>query len=130
MDNLALTCHMISLVRALEQPKIGKKLTKPTVCISMDGKIQFCNPAFEQMVEKEMPDLVGMQIFSESPGIKKSVDLAYEAGACVDTGMFGGKRIKWKCELISPGDAYFLFSGEILTQSEKVIGFPKRQAAI
>ena len=134
MDDFQLKCHMISLVKALKRPEVGKQITNPIVCVSMDGKIQFCNPAFEQMVEKEMTDLVGTQIFNnakeEKARIKESLDTAYETGVSLDTGMFGGKKVKWKCELVTPGDAYFLFSGEILGQSERVIGFPKKQASV
>ena len=135
MDEFSLKCHLISVVRSLDKPKIGKRLKdRLVVGVSLAGEIQFCNPAFEKLANQKMSELVGTSFFTQSDDdhdrIKQHFSTAFETGVSIDTGLFAGSnKVKWKIDLISPGDAYLLCSGEILSRADSVIGFPMKQSS-
>jgi len=135
VDDLSLKCHLISVVRSLDKPKIGKRLKdRLVVGVSLTGEIQFCNPAFEKLANQQMGELVGTSFFAQADDdidrIKEHLAIAFDTGVSIDTGLFSGNnKIKWKIDLISPGDAYLLCSGEILSRANSVIGFPMKQSS-
>ncbi len=129
MNEIELKCHLISVVKTFDSPKVGKSLKRPVAGVNLEGYIQFCNPAFERLAGIPMSDLIGQNLEDLGQTDSKlgtNLNSALEAGVSADRGTINGTSVLWKYELISPGDAFLLISGELGNQ---VIDFPAKQAA-
>jgi len=137
MNNLTLRCHILSVAKTLEDFKIGTNLdTRLVAGSSLEGNLQFCNPAFERLAGQSMREMIGTSYrlrthLDYHSQIDKQLALTVETGVSCLTDIFQSHdgslhRVQWKTELISPGDAFILCSGTVLDYhvEDNIICFP------
>jgi hypothetical protein len=147
MDDLTLKCHMVSVVKTFDEIGMGDSLNDTLIVgtTSTGGKLQFCNPYFEEIVAAPMVEMIGTSYknrclpdffkrcnneFSNTLDCGLSVFVAPVLGT-------NGKihMVRWKYELISPGSAFLLGSGTVIDYDcgeigkRNVIYFPMKPDA-
>ena len=137
VDHLSLKCHLISVVKTFDEVEIGTNLdTRLVAGSSLEGNLQFCNPAFERLAGQTMGEMINTSYrirthLDHHGQIEKQLALTIETGVSCFTDIFQSAdgslhRVRWKTELISPGDAFILCSGTVLDYNIKnnIICFP------
>jgi len=137
LDPLSLKCYLVSVVKTFDPIKIGTSLDNRLIAgSSLDGNLQFCNPAFEDLAGKTMRDMVGTNRKARThPNYYEQTEtqwaITLETGISVMTDIFQSydgslHRVLWKNELITPGDAFILCSGTVLDYNveDNIICFP------